>query len=212
MNEERRPLIASGGLHTTSITLEEYGRAIRIKDSAFAATNHFIRQSRPFFPKRKFREYFYFKRMRWLIALLFLANFLCFDSLYMALAMDTVNLLLLFIFLQHQVVNCCTMTYVRSQPVIDSQQAWNTFYKFSVCELQGAFLQIYESGLGYVALSEQEVQVQVFNKVADMYMKHAQCYSIWFLLLIIFMASYSGFWSYAHWGEWKPCQQFIHFR
>ena len=213
-NNERQPLLGVADIRETEVKIEEYGRNVKVKKSAFSATNHFIRQSRPFFPTQNLHQYLYFSRMRWIVLFMFIANIFCFDSLYMSLVMDVINIIFLFIFLQHQFVNCCTMRYVRKQPVIEYAPAWNTFYKLSVRELQGTILTAYHDnvGVGFVSLNQGEVKFQVFNGMADMYMRHARCYSIVFFLLVVLMSGNSAYWTYARWGRWSSGEQFCIFR
>ena len=203
-----------GVVDHTQVSVEEYGRSTTIKHSAFAATNHFIKTSRPFFPNRKLHKYIYCPNMRWFIGFLFLVNFLCPTSWYVCLGMDTFNAIFLIIFLQHQIVNCHSMRFVRKQPVMDGLHHWNTFYKLTVHQLQGVFLDRYQanSGAGFVQLNSGELRFQVFNKVALMYMDHARRYSLVYLLLVVLMAGWSGYWSSVRWEEWKWEDQFKIFR
>lgn len=201
------PLLAAG-VSQTEIDVNEYGVGVIIKDSAYAATNHYIQQSKQFFPKRKLYKYVYFQRMRWLVAFLFFINLLSFDSFYVAIIMDMINLIFLIIFLQHQCVNCCTMHIVRKQPVIEKQRKRNNFYKVCIRELNGVFLENYQRNVGVVALNEQEIELQAFNRVAVMLMNHARCYSVVYLITVAIMCGYSGYFTFFTYGQWKPSDQF----
>jgi len=198
-NEEQTALLAA---QKTTYGLKEYGQAVKVKESVYAATNHYIRQSRPFFPKKWLCVYVYFQRMRWLLVLLFFINLFSFDSLYLALGMDAINLIFILIFLQHQCVNCCTMSYVLKQPVDEKQIPRNTFLEISVRELYGVYAINHQRKIGAIACSEQKVRFQIFNKVAEMLMKHAKRYSNICFLVIICMAAYSGYFTWKRWGQW----------
>ena len=216
----RTPLLSNqddvqvGVLDETRVTIEQYGYNVSLKDSCYAKTNHFIIQSRPFFPRNKLRTYIYFRRMRWLVAFIFLVNFFSMLSFYLSLIMDGLNFIFLIIFLQHQYINCHTMRYVRMQPVISSETQLNNFYKLTVQQLNGVFLACYRAGggAGFMALETGEVKFQVFNHRAVWYIKQAKKMSIIFLMMLLFMAGYSGTATYLRWGEWSTKEQFEIFR
>ena len=207
-NEERAALLAAQEV-TYGLRECNNGYRVKIKDSVYAASNHYIRESQPLFENKRLRVYFYFQRMRWLLVLLFVINLFCFDSFYLALGMDCINFIFLLIFLQHLQVNCCTMRYVLQQPVVDNQLERNKILELSKRELTGLVAINHQRKVGVIAANEQKVRFQVFNRVAEMLMKHAKCYSYICFLVVVCMGAYSGYFTWKKWGQWETKDQFV---
>ena len=175
------------------IEIKDVGNAVKIRDEIHAHTNHYIKQSKPYFPNDKLLTYIdcpYFLRV---------ARCLCFASLFGALVAAgaskfipvffLVACLLFFLFYcQHEWVNQKTLPVVHKQPFLPDQRVNNTFYEVTITELDGIALQNYQAGIGFVELSQGKIEFQAFNNTAKKHMSDAKCQSR--LMLLLFLAAF----------------------
>ena len=180
------------GVQFRKVEVKETGKHVTVREASHAKANHFIAQSRPYFPKEKLRTYIDCANF------LNFARGLCVASLFGALAaagrstaIPTIFLVacLLFflIYCQHERVNQKSLPLVLRQPVFDSQRSLNSFYEVTVTELNGVALQNYQAGVGFIELSQGKIEFQAFNRNAIRSMSDAQCQSR--LMLVLFLAA-----------------------
>lgn len=167
---ERDPLLAREVQHTR-ISVRDVGVTVRLRNTVYAYSNHFITQSRPYF-RRRLLTYIDCVLFLFLTRLMFLASFLG------ALALKggyfkgapfycfVVCAFFIGIFCQHEVVNRKSLPVVLSQPVIDGQLSLNALYEVTITELQGLALENYRAGIGFINVSEGKVKFQAFNREA----------------------------------------------
>ena len=189
------------GVQFRKVEVKEIGKSVTVRDASHAKTNHYIKQSRPYFPKEKLSTYIDFPNF------LKFARVLCVASLFGALSKTSsiiffvACLLFLIIYTQHEMVNQKSLPFVLKQPVFDSQRLENSFYEVTVTELSGVALQNYQTGVGFIALSQGKIKFQAFNRNAIKYMSNANCQSRLMLVLFsvaavyncLFMVAYSAF-------------------
>lgn len=175
------------------IEVEDVGKSTFVRDTPHARSNHFIEQSRPYFPNAKLPTYFDTQCCNFLT----FAKLFCFASLFGALAATGwsviipvfffIGCLALFVvYCQHERVNQKSLPTVMTQPVIASQNSLNSFYEVTVTDLDGIALQNYQAGVGFITVSQGKVKLQVFNTKAIEYMMSARCQSR--LMMILFLA------------------------
>lgn len=189
MSGERRTLLNFVGVNT------------EVRDEVHAHTNHYIEQSRPYFPNAQLPKYIhcpYFLRI---------AQLVCFASLICTLVVKISGsaskaipigffgacLLFFFIYCQHERVNQMSLPLVLKQPVFDSQRRLNEFYQLTVTELDGIALQNYQAGFGFIPLTQGKIKIQAFNRKAIRQMSDAKCQSRWMLVLFLLSVIYNGF-------------------
>ena len=175
------------------IEIKNVGTTAKIRDEVHAHANHYIKQSKPYFPNDKLLTYIdcpYFLRV---------ARWLCFASLFGALVAAgaskfipvsfLVACLLFFLFYcQHEWVNQKTLPVVHKQPFLRDQRGNNKFYELTITELNGIALQNYQAGIGFVELSQGKIEFQAFNNTAKKHMSDAKCQSR--LMLLLFLAAF----------------------
>ena len=175
------------------IEIKNVGTTAKIRDEVHAHANHYIKQSKPYFPNDKLLTYIdcpYFLRV---------ARWLCFASLFGALVAAgaskfipvsfLVACLLFFLFYcQHEWVNQKTLPVVHKQPFLRDQRGNNKFYELTITELTGIALQNYQAGIGFVELSQGKIEFQAFNNTAKKHMSDAKCQSR--LMLLLFLAAF----------------------
>lgn len=210
------PAIEARGVQHTRVQVEDVGVTVRIRNSPYAYSNHFITQSRPYFrrPLPTYIDCVLFLRFT---GLMFVASFLG------ALALNggyfkgapfycfLVCAVFIGIFCQHEVVNRKSLKTVLTQPVIDGQRSLNALYEVTITELQGMALQNYRAGIGFVHVSEGKVKFQAFNRRAVRAMMSAKQTSRCMLFLFFCAACYNFYFMMVHslgfkfWGyvtEW----------
>lgn len=189
MADERTTL---KGVKYRQIKVEDVGVTTKIRDELHAYANHYIEQSRPYFPNEKLRKYIDCPY------LLRIARVLCFASLFGALVSGggskaipiiffVACLLFFFIYCQHERVNQKSLPVVLKQPVFETQTSVNTFYEVTVTELDGIALQNYQAGVGFIELTHGKIKFQAFNRRAIEDMSSAKCQSR--LMLVFFLAA-----------------------
>ena len=175
------------------IEVEDVGKITFVRDTPHAKSNHFIEQSRPYFPNAKLPTYFDSQCCNFLT----FAKLFCFASFFGALTAAGVSLLipifffigclaLFLVYCQHERVNQKSLPTVTTQPVIASQNSTNSFYEVTVTDLDGIALQNYQAGVGFITVSQGKVKFQAFNTKAIAYMMSARCQSR--LMMILFLA------------------------
>lgn len=198
MSERDRllPVTEAQEIQHTRIAVEDVGRSVRVRNTIYAYSNHFITQSRPYF-RRKLSTYIDCVCFLWLVWLMFWASFLG------ALAVKGgyfkgapfycffVCAVFIAIFCQHEIVNRKSLRIVLTQPVIDGQQKLNALYEVTITELQGMALQNYRAGIGFVHVSEGKVKFQAFNRKAVQAMICARKTSRCMLFLFFCSACYN---------------------
>ena len=206
---DRDRLIANPGrteieqVREEHIEIKDVGTTVTIRDEIHARTNHYIKQSKRYFPKDKLPTYIdcpYFLRV---------ARWLCFVSLFGALVATgsskfipvffLVACLLFFLFYcQHEWVNQKTLPVVHKQPFLPDQGDPNKFYEVTITKLTGIALQNYQAGIGFVQLSQGKIKFQAFNNTAKKYMSDAKCQSRLMLLLFLAASVYNCYFAVAY--------------
>ncbi|XP_022782673.1 uncharacterized protein LOC111323555 [Stylophora pistillata] len=190
-------------VHTKRVEIKDVTVTVKVRNEIHAHTNHYIKQSKPYFPNEKLRTYIdcpYFLRI---------ARWLCGASLFGALvaagaskaipAFFLVSCLLFFLFYcQHEWVNQKTLPIVHKQPFLNSQAGRNKFYEVTVTELDGIALQNYQAGIGFVKLSQGKIKFQAFNETAMKRMFEARCQSRLMLLLFLAASVYNCYFVAAY--------------
>ena len=185
------------------IEVKETGEHVTVRDTSHAKANHYIIQSRPYFPKEKLRTYIDCPNF------LNFARGLCVASLFGALVVRggsraipifflVACLLFFIIYCQHERVNQNSLPLVLRQPVFDSQRSGNSFYEVTVTELDGVALRNYQAGVGFIELSQGKIKFQAFNRKAIRYMSDARCQSRLMLVLFLAAATYNCYFMVAY--------------
>ena len=190
MSENDRLITEARGIQHTRIAVEDVGRAVRVRNTMYAYSNHFITQSRPYF-RRQLPTYIDCVCFLWLTWAMFWASWLGAladkGGYYKGAPFYCFFVCAIFIgiFCQHEIVNRKSLRIVLTQPVLDGQQKLNALYEVTVTELQGMALQNYQAGIGFVHVSEGKVKFQAFNRKAEQAMicarKTSRCMLILFL-------------------------------
>ena len=156
-----------------NLTVRRFGTTIFLKDNVYTKTNFYIKQSRPYIPRRTLRTYLYIRFMRW--------AFLCYCGLCLpmpflpdfigwpwAAATGGLGLIWFLIFSQHMHVIYWTIPAVLSQPILpnNAQSRENDFYEFSLERVEGVYLSAKESGIGLIQRSAGSIQFQALNETA----------------------------------------------
>lgn len=200
MSGERTTLLNSERLKYRQIKVEEVGVHKEVRDEVHARANHYIEESRPYFPNAQLPKYIdcpYF---------LSVARLVCFASLICTLVVKISGsvskaipigffgacLLFFFIYCQHERVNQMSLPLVLKQPVFDSQRRLNEFYQVTVTELDGIALQNYQAGVGFIQLTQGKIKIQAFNRKAIRQMSDAKCQSRLMLFLFLLSVIYNG--------------------
>ncbi|KAJ7385666.1 hypothetical protein OS493_013692 [Desmophyllum pertusum] len=200
---DRDRLVTSAGrteverVRYKEVKVEEVkSNSVTLRDEMHARANHYIKESRPYFPNEKLRTYIdcpYFLR---LARILFCASF--FGALVASGGSKIIPvfflvacLLFFFIYCQHERVNQKSLPVVYKQPVLTSQRSLNAFYEVTVTELDGVALQNYQAGVGFVQLSHGKIEFQAFNRDAMKSMSDSKCHSRLMLVLFVMASAYN---------------------
>ena len=205
---DRDRLIATGRtevgrVQCTQVKVENVGDIVTVRDEIHAKSNHYIKQSRPYFRNEKLPTYIdcpYFLRI---------ARVLCVASLFGALVASggsqvipifffSTCLLFFLFYCQHEWVIQKSLPVVYKQPVFDGQDKNNDFYEVTITELDGIALQNYRAGIGFVKLSHGKIEFQAFNKTAMKYMSDAKCQSRLMLLLFAMATAYNCYFMISY--------------
>ncbi|XP_073245672.1 uncharacterized protein [Porites lutea] len=171
---ERDPLIPRTNatqLQHTRVSVQDVGRTVRLRNTVYSYTNHFIIQSRPYF-RRNLPTYINCICFSYFAWIFFLASFLGVLAVKGGYFKGTpfycfvVCAVFIAVFSQHEVVNRRSLPFVLSQPVFDGQESLNALYELTITELQGLALENYQAGIGFIHVSEGHVKFQAFNRHA----------------------------------------------
>ena len=170
--------IELGQVKHTKIAVEEVGRSVTIRDEAHAKANHYIKQSRQYFPHEKLPIYIdcpYFLKFARVFCLASVLGIwkVSGGSVIMQVVLFIGCLALLTVYGQHELVNQRSLPTVLKQPIFAGQKSTNNFYEVTVTDLEGIALQNYQAGVGFVSLSQGKIKFQAFNKTAKKYMSSA---------------------------------------
>ena len=187
------------GANYTQVSVKDVGRTITIGSAPHMQANHFINQTRKYFPRSKLETYFFacFSLFGAVMRLLFLVS--CLGALSLLGGDYKLVPACLFVlcstgiavFAQHEVVNRKTLPVVFLQPTIDGQRSLNAFYRVTVTELSGLTLENYRAGVGFVQLAGGSVEFQAFNRQAIENIKRARRFSRIMLALFVCAAVYN---------------------
>lgn len=175
---DRDRLIANPGrielerVHTKRVEVKDVGVPVKVRNEIHAYTNHYIKQSKRYFPNEKLPIYIncpHFLRITPIPGgFSIFGGIVVFGVSKAVPAFFLVACLLLFmIFCQHEWVNQKTLPIVHKQPFLDDQKGLNKFYEVTITELDGIALQNCQAGIGFVKLSQGKIQIQAFNKRAN---------------------------------------------
>ena len=189
-----------GRVRCTDVKLEKVrSESVRVRDEAHAKANHYIKQIRPFFPKKKLPTYIHFPYLLQLARVLFVASLsgalvAAGVSIYIALFSFIVCVLFFYLYIQHEWVNYESIPVIFKQDKFEHQEAGNDFYEVTVTELDGVALLNYQAGVGVIHTkrSQGKVKFQAFNEKALKYVSNAKCQSR-IMLVLFFMAGFYNF-------------------
>ena len=170
--------IELGQVKHTEIEVEEVGGSVTIRDEAHAKANHYIKESRPYFPHEKLPIYIdcpYFLKFASAFCLASVLGIwkVSGGSVIMQVVLFIGCLAFLTVYGQHELVNQRSLPTVLKQPVLAGQKSTNAFYEVTVTDLEGIALQNYQAGVGFVSVSQGKIKFQAFNKGAKKYMRRA---------------------------------------
>lgn len=170
--------IELGQVKHTEIEVEEVGGSVTIRDEAHAKANHYIKESRPYFPHEKLPIYIdcpYFLKFARAFCLPSVLGIwkVSGGSVIMQVVLFIGCLAFLTVYGQHELVNQRSLPTVLKQPVLAGQKSTNAFYEVTVTDLEGIALQNYQAGVGFVSVSQGKIKFQAFNKRAKKYMRRA---------------------------------------
>lgn len=170
--------IELGQVKHTEIEVEEVGGSVTIRDEAHAKANHYIKESRPYFPHEKLPIYIdcpYFLKFARAFCLASVLGIwkVSGGSMIMQVVLFIGCLAFLTVYGQHELVNQRSLPTVLKQPVLAGQKSTNAFYEVTVTDLEGIALQNYQAGVGFVSVSQGKIKFQAFNKRAKKYMRRA---------------------------------------
>ena len=178
------PVTVSSANHT-QVSVQDVGRSVDVGTAPHMQANHFIKQTRKYFPRSKLRTYLWagFSQFRAVVSLIYIAcslgalSILGGDYKIVPGCLLVLAVVWIAVFAQHEVVNRKTLPVVFRQPTINGQRSLNAFYRVTVTELSGLTLENYRAGIGYVQLSGGSVEFQAFNRQAIGNIKRARVFS-----------------------------------
>ena len=178
----------------TQVNVKDVSRSVTVRNERHAKANHYIKESRPYFPNEKLPTYIdcpYFMQLAQALFGLSLLGALVAAGAPRALPMCcfAVCLLFIFFFCQHEWVSQKSLPVVFRQPVFGSQRTNNAFYEVTVTELDGVALQNYQAGVGFIQMSQGKIKFQAFNKTGVKHMSDARCHSRLTLLIFVMAAA-----------------------
>lgn len=190
--------IELGQVKHTEIEVEEVGGSVTIRDEAHAKANHYIKESRPYFPHEKLPIYIdcpYFLKFARAFCLASVLGIwrVSGGSVIMQVVLFIGCLAFLTVYGQHELVNQRSLPTVLKQPVLAGQKSTNAFYEVTVTDLEGIALQNYQAGIGFVSVSQGKIKFQAFNKRAKKYMRRAIWNSRLMMVLFSVGAVYNCF-------------------
>ena len=185
-------------VHTKRVEIKDVGIKAEVRNEIHAYTNHYIKQSKRYFPNEKLR--IYINCPHFLKIAPIPGGFSIFGGIVVLGAPKAVPvfffvacLTLFMIFCQHEWVNQKTLPFVHKQPFLNLQKNLNQFYEVTITELDGIALQNYQAGIGFVELTQGKIQFQAFNKTAKKHMSDAKCQSRVLLLAYLVASVYNGY-------------------
>jgi len=192
-------------LHSSRrVEIKDFDVTAEVRNEIHARTNHYIKQSRPYFPNKKLRGYIYCPHFLKITPIP--GGFSVFGAIVVYGAPKAVPLfffitcvLLFLMFCQHEWVNQTTLPIVHKQPVLNNQESFNKFYEVTITELDGIALKNYRAGIGFVhsKLRWGEIRYQAFNKKAKKHMSDARCRSRILLFAYLVASLYNCYFSFV---------------
>ena len=170
------------GVRKNNVQVRGVGRTVFLRDSCYARSNHFIKETQPYTTHTLCR-FWYFPCARWFFLACAIVALASAATLYIALPLAVVMLAWLVIMCQHCMVSCCTLPRVLRQPVVEGQEKLNQLYEVRVEQLTGVMLRAHEAGIGYVEARTGMVKLQTLSPRAVGHMQRARLYS--FIMLVI---------------------------
>ena len=205
---DRDRLIADPGatelelVHTKRVEIKDFGITANVRKEIHAYTNHYIKQSKPYFPNEKLSVYIHCPHFLKITPIP--GGFSVFGGIVVYGAPKAVPLfffiaclLLFLIFCQHEWVNQKTLPIVHKQPFINLQKSLNNFYEVTITELDGIALQNYQAGIGFLELTQGKIRFQAFNKKAKKHMSDAKCQSRVLLLAYLVASIYNCYFAFV---------------
>ena len=188
--------IELGQVKHTEIAVEEVGRSVTIRDEAHAKANHYIKQSRQYFPHEKLAIYIdcpYFLKFARTFCLASVLGIwkVSGGSVIMQVVLFIGCLAFLTVYGQHELVNQRSLPTVLKQPIFAGQKSLNKHYEVTVTDLEGIIN--YQAGVGFVSVSQGKIKFQAFKKTAKKYMRSAVWNSRLMMVLFSVGAVYNCF-------------------
>ena len=156
-----------------NVLVRTFGRTVFLRQSIYVKTNFYIKESRPYIPRKTLRTYLYVRFMRWAFLLYcvlcipmpFLPDFIGWPW---AAITGVLGLVWLLIFSQHMHVIYWTIPAVLSQPIIPdaAQTRGNEFYEFQLERVEGVYLTARESGIGMIQKATGSIKFMALNETA----------------------------------------------
>ena len=177
-SEEDQERVILGEFQQGRLTVQSVGKRVTISEGIYGHVNHYICQSRQYFPHRKLQTFAYFYYMLYVyVALIFPGSLLCFHFT-MALIMAEIHLFLFYC--QHVHVCMGTLSYVEKQPTAPnhSMTLANEHREIDFEEYQVRFAATSNAGVGFVTHSARMIKYQVFRLSSREQMRRVTVMSI----------------------------------
>ena len=165
-----------------NVLVRTFGRTVSLRQSIYVRTNFYIKQSRPYIPRKTLRTYLYIHCMRWAFLLYCV---LCIPMPFLpafigwpwAAITGGLRLVWLVIFSQHMHVIYWTLPAVLSQPILPdaAQPGGNKFYEFKSERIEGIYLTARDSGVGMIQSATGSIKFMALNETAARTMRKS-CY------------------------------------
>jgi len=158
--------VAVGEFQQGRLRVRSVGKRITLSGGIYGHVNHYIRQSRKYFPHRRLRTFAYFYYMPYIyIALIFPGSLLCFHFTT-SLLLAEFHLCFFLLYCQHVYVCLGTLRYVQMQPTAPnhSMTLANEHKEIDFEEYQMRFAATSNVGVGFVTHSAGKIKYQVFRQ------------------------------------------------
>ena len=167
-----------------NVSVRTFGTTVSLRKSIYVKTNFYIKESRPYIPRKTLRTYLYVRFMRWAFLLYcvlcipmpFLPDFIGWPW---AAITGVLGLVWLLIFSQHMHVIYWTIPAVLSQPILPDadQRRENEFYEITSERVEGVYLTARESGVGMLQRSSGSIKFMALNETAACTVRKSRCLS-----------------------------------
>lgn len=191
MADDKTPLIRWGASVTQDqVQIRQTGRPFTLPRSSYLKTNHYIKQSRSYFPRHNLFCYFYLRCLEQLVCLFFLLSFFGVFGGYFTMGTSIACLLCLAVLAQHESVSQQVLPVILHQAVFPWQKDSNAFYTIEVSRTQTmAAGSLCREGMGFVRIQGRGMQFQAFNEFAVSEIKRSRRKSRAFFFLFLLLST-----------------------